>query len=132
MKIKKSKRQKQRDNPLSGYWMRQADKEFGRIFHSRQWSCLICGKGTVQMAHLIPRENYLYRWDMENVIPLCGCHHRLSTKISYHNAPLAFMAWMRKNYPERLDWVEEHKEIITRKAELPWTFREKYEELQKL
>ena len=128
----KTKLAQKKLNPNSSYWMRKADKEFGRIFHNRQWSCLICRKVTIQMAHLIPRENYLYRWDIENVIPLCDYHHRLSREISYHNAPLAFAAWMQKNYPERWEWVDKHKEIITRKAELPWTFREKYEELQKL
>ena len=81
------------------------------------------------MAHLIPRENYLYRWDNNAVVPLCSLHHKYSRKLSYHNAPVAFLFWLKMNCPEKYGWLEQNGKIVLRKNELPFTFRQKYHQL---
>ena len=69
----------------------------------------------------------------ENIFELCPDHHKWNRELSCHGAPVAFGVWLHKHFPEKAEVVDKHKyESITRKAELPWTFREKYEELQKL
>lgn len=130
-KKKLSKLQREKNNPNSGYWMRKCDGLFGKIFHKSNSMCMV-GKfcqGNLEMAHLIPRENYLYRWDRNAVVPLCSFHHKYSRELSYHNAPVAFLLWLNENYPIQWNWLETHRKSITRKAELPWTFQDKYNEL---
>jgi len=130
MKPRKTKRQRDIEDPLSRYWMRKTDVEFGKLFHSVPHYCQICNLSKTEMAHLIPRQNYLFRWDMRNIIPLCANHHKWSSEISIHQNPAAFFVWLKKNNPEKWQFLQENKEVITRKKELPWTFKEKFEELK--
>ena len=141
-KPKLSKLQKKKNNPNSGYWMRKCDAIFGLIFHSiyskKYCACTFepnadkC-KGNIEMAHLIERENYLWRWEVKNVIDLCSWHHKFSRIISSHSAPIAFSQFLQKHFSNKYEFVFQHKwESITRKAELPWTFQEKYLELLQL
>jgi len=143
-KPKKSDLQKKKDDPKSGYWLRQADSLFKYIMHEK-WKreglhiCFVCaiteyhkGCSRVECAHLIPCENYLYRFDERNVIPLGSFHHKYSRECSPHAAPVQFGIWLVNNYPQKAKFVAEHKNSITRKAELPWTFQEKYLELLQL
>jgi len=139
-KKKKSKLQRNKENPNSGYWMRQCDRVFGLIYHSVHTKnfCVVgryepkadpCS-GYIEMAHLIPKENYLWRWNLDNVIDACSNHHKLSRIISSHNSPIAFGQFLEKYFPDKYEFVNTHKwESITRKAELPFTFEEKYLEL---
>lgn len=145
-KKKLSKLQKKKNNPLSSYWMNQADSLFKRIMHET-WKregihyCFVCESGDyethpscakVECAHLIPCENYLYRWDAKNVIPLGSYHHNFSRECSPHNAPVQFGIWLNKHYSYKSSFVEQNRNSITRKAELPFTFEEKYLELLQL
>jgi len=145
-KPKLSKLQKKKNNPLSSYWMNKADSLFKYIMHET-WKregihyCFVCASGDygtnsscakVECAHLIPCENYLYRWNPENVMPLGSYHHKLSRECSPHNAPVQFGVWLTIRYPEKAKFVEQNKQSITRKVELPWTFQEKYLELLQL
>ena len=134
MTKKKSWKQKA-ENPLSTYWLKKCDRLFGKIFHSqRQVDCVIgigCG-GKSEMSHLIGRYNYLYRWDLENVIPLCSYHHRYSREMSAHFQPAKFYLWLQENMPKTWEFVELNRQSIIRKAELPFTFQEKYYELEKI
>lgn len=141
-KTKRSKLQIKKDNPLSSYWMRKCDAIFGLIYHS-MFMNKFCQcryepnaddcKGNIEMAHLIERENYLWRWDINNVIDLCSYHHKFSRIISSHNAPIAFSQFLERWFPTKYEFVNQHKwESVTRKAELPWTFKEKYQELLEL
>ena len=142
-KPKKSKLQRKKENPLSSYWMNKADSLFKYIMHEI-WKrdnthyCWVCASGDygtnsscakVECAHLIPCENYLYRWDSRNVIPLGSYHHKLSRECSPHNAPVQFGIWLAKHYSYKSSFVEQNRNSITRKAELPWTFQDKYLEL---
>ena len=130
-KPKRSKLQRKKDEPNSSYWMKKCDALFGTIFHHLEKRCLIgigCS-GNLEMAHLIPRENYLHRWDPQAVIPLCSYHHKYSRELSAHNAPIQFSLWLQERYPKRWEFLQANRNVITRKAELPWTFQEKYLEL---
>jgi len=141
-KPKKSKLQKKKDDHNSSYWRYKCDAIFGLIFHS-VYSKKYCActfepnadkcKGNIEMAHLIERENYLWRWEIKNVIDLCSWHHKFSRIISSHAASIAFSQFLLKYFPDKYEFVNQHKwESITRKAELPWTFQEKYLELLQL
>jgi hypothetical protein len=138
-KPKKSKLEKKRDDPNSCYWMRKSDAIFGLIFHS-VYSKKVCAcrlepnadecKGRIEMAHLIGKENYLWRWNIDNVIDLCSWHHKYSRLISSHVAPITFTQFLEKYFPAKYAFVYTHKwKLITRKAELPFTFKDKYFEL---
>ncbi len=133
-KPKKSKLQRKKENPNSSYWMKKCDAIFGLIFHKLENRCIVgfgCS-GNLEMAHLIPRENYLYRWNPQAVIPLCSYHHKYSRELSAHNAPIQFAIWLKENYPKRWEFVNQNRNAIIRKSELPWTFQEKYLELLQL
>ncbi len=143
-KRKKSKLQKAKDNSNSGYWLRKCDTLFGKIYHLYYCSntCSVAKilsievdecKGHIEMAHLIPKENYLWRWDLRNMLDLCSQHHKFSRIISPHSAPIQFSIFLKEHYLVKYDFVKRHRwEAITRKADLPFTFQEKYEDLTKI
>jgi len=127
-------------DPFSKYWLKKCDTLFGKIFHTYYATqCIVsiyapdqCS-GRIEMAHLIPRQNYLWRWDLQNVIPLCSNHHRFSRKCSSHNSPVVFSQVLEENFPVYYEFVRNNRWAnITRKAELPFNFQEKYQELTKL
>ena len=140
-KPKKSKLQKRKEDEMSGYWLGKADSIFRRMMH-RIWQnegihyCFICktegstGKcQTVECAHLISEKNYVHRWNKDNVIPLGSDHHKFNVDISSHQGQVKFGIWLAKHFPEKAKFVEMNKEIITRKNELGFTFKDKYFEL---
>ena len=64
------------------------------------WRCVICGDTLKPNAHhIIPRENKLYKHDIDNGITLCVKHHKFSRVISAHNNPIAFIKWLMINKP---------------------------------
>ena len=128
--------------PFDKYWENKCERMFWKIYYA-QYSTGTCqvGKiigfhectGNIMGHHLILRDNYLYRWDFNNIFDICGHHHdRFNKKLSPHGTPARFMAWLSEHYPEKWEMVKANKHVITRKVELPWTFREKYFELNAL
>ena len=95
---------------------KQEKKE--RKKRDREWSlkikelldnkCVICGDTKILHAHhLIPREIKETRWDLENGIVLCPKHHKYSFKISAHRSPISFVIWLKENYPEKYEYVND-------------------------
>lgn len=107
----KSKLQKSKDNPKSGYWKKRADKLWGQVIHQIYRSCPVdddCA-GVMQAHHLISRANTATRHSVENGIGLCSKHHVFSNTLSAHGAPLAFAEWLKKYRPDQWDWCSENK-----------------------
>jgi hypothetical protein len=143
-KKRKSKQQKKVEDSFSGFWLNKADKALKILFHNF-YSDGVCAVGkvggydecknqnisvyNVECAHLIPVENKLYRFDLRNVVPLCSNHHRFSRVISSHYNPAAFYLFLEEHYPDKWKFLQENRNVITRKAELPFTYKEKYFQL---
>lgn len=154
-KVKKTDLQKKKDNPFSSYWGKKCDDIFGKIFHeycvTRFDSMgnalpidLVCAvgqareyddpcSGKIEMAHIVSREIKLLRWDFKNVLALCSYHHKYSRICSSHNGSALFYLLVEKHYPEQYHFLEKYIKSknykITKINQLPWTFREKYQEL---
>jgi len=106
----KSPLQKKKDNPRSKYWKTKADKLWGELIH-RNKTCLIgigC-KGNLEAHHLITRSRVLTRHSPENGVLLCSLHHKFSTDISAHMAPIEFSLYLIGSHPEKIAWVTKNK-----------------------
>lgn len=53
---------------------RKLDKAVSKIFKTRK--CYYCHCKPSEPHHLVRRGNKLYRWSVENCIPVCRCCHR--------------------------------------------------------
>ena len=133
---------KRQADEFSNYWKGKCDRLIGELWHN-YFSTKVCAvgksrnhytdcKGSLQMHHLMKKEHYLYRWDIANMIDLCAYHHDRFSKFSPHSTPEFFMAWLSKEYPEKWKYIQNNKGTITRRHDLPWTFKERYLELIEL
>lgn len=77
--------------------------------------CELCGKKygeinekgkkiILQAHHIIGRENLNLAWDLNNGICLCSYCHKFS-KIGPHKGSIIFSEWLRKNYPEKYEYL---------------------------
>ena len=98
-----------KDNPFSTYWCKIADYRWSQVI-CQQGCCAVCGRrGNLEAHHLIGRNHFATRHRIECGLCLCRHHHRFDSEISPHLAPQAFEAWLQKAFPERYQWVQEHK-----------------------
>jgi len=81
------------------------DKVWALLVKTRDNNCcVICNSNLKPNAHhLIPRENHLLRWEVDNGVTLCPKHHRFSFELSAHQNPLAFFIWLKRNKQEQLN-----------------------------
>jgi hypothetical protein len=123
---KKSKLQKNKENPRSKYWKTKADGLWGAVIHEIYQYCPVDDEcsGHIEAHHLISRANTATRHSIENGIGLCSLHHKFSNKLSAHGAPLAFAEWIQKKYPEKWDWCSENKHKIQKPD-----YKEAYDDL---
>lgn len=67
------------------------------------FECVIChSKDRLNCHHIIPRENRLFRHNINNGITLCILHHKFSLEISPHKNAFAFFQWLIKNRIQQL------------------------------
>ena len=69
------------------------------------WKCAVCGHGTCEAHHLIPRQHPVTRHDLRNGIALCSSHHQFCPKISPHQNAAGWMQWLQSEYPLRHEWL---------------------------
>jgi len=63
-----------------------------------------CG-GSLQCAHIVPRNVLRLRWNENNCLCLCASHHI----IHFHRNPLSFIEFVAEYYPEKLAYVQKHR-----------------------
>lgn len=63
-------------------------------------------------AHIITRSNRRLRWDEHNALALCASHHRQG-----HDDPLAFAEFVKREFPEKYEYVVKHKQEIVRRTD---------------
>jgi len=69
--------------------------------------CVICGSPKMlNVHHLIPRCNKIYRNDIMNGLVLCARCHRFSRVNSPHQNPLMFHIWFESHYPEEFNYLK--------------------------
>ena len=98
MMIKKKKRINQKK--LQKRLQNKRDKEWAiAVKEAYLNKCAICGKKELINAHhIIPRENRMFRWEIDNGIALCPKHHRFSLELSPHRNSFEFYRWWGQNY----------------------------------
>lgn len=88
-----------REKELDSAWAKQIRERDGN-------KCAYCDStNSLNAAHIIPREQKLFRWNLDNGILLCAKHHKWSFEFSVHQNPFAFLMWfsqVRKEQFERL------------------------------
>jgi len=104
---RKSNLQKKKEDPNSSLWKRKSDRLWSKLVAlSYNNKCAICNTSDFTQAHhLIPREMYSHRHDLNNAILLCCSHHKYSFQLSAHRAAAEFFKWLIKNYPEKWEWL---------------------------
>lgn len=110
--MRKLKTRKKDEN--SKYWQAKAMREWVRIVHARG-KCAVCtilgehhGSGRMEAHHLITRSAPSCRFDPKNGCLLCSWHHKFSTELSAHKAPLAFYMFLERHYPESYAYARRH------------------------
>ena len=109
-KGEKSGLQKRKDNVNSLYWKRKAMAVWSAIMHTKFDTCLVgvgC-QGRLEAHHLLSRAKVMTRNDINNGVLLCSLHHKFSTEISPHTAPIQFTEFLRENYPDKIEYVMEN------------------------
>ena len=97
------------------YYMKKCDKIWSEYWHKRKFCEVgtILGffdcKGPVAAHHLISRGRKATRCLLENGMMLCEFHHTGSAKLSAHKGRQGFESFMQMYYPERWQWVQQHK-----------------------
>lgn len=113
--------------------MQQLDLLVKAYVHARDYyQCLKCGKTEyLQAAHIRPKGRFQrLRFDPLNILTLCrGCHLFWA-----HKDPAAFVRWIEREYPGRLDQLEVCA-AVARKADLQelliyWTEQNEKDGLQ--
>src|SRR5258708_2084589 len=89
----------------------ELDREFSKLIRDKG-KCERCGSiDSLDTAHIIGRANKTLRWDILNVLCLCRkCHQEA------HANPKAFDKWLRGVYSERMDYLDEFKNILLRRT----------------
>lgn len=96
---------------------------FSRLVRSSYGYCQFDGKDKIkcsadlQCLHIVSRTNLRLRWEFQNA--LCGCsgHHRY-----YTTHPLEFIEAVMTYWPEKYEFVKEHKNEL---------LQETYEEVER-
>jgi len=102
--MKVSKLQKQKDNPKSKYWLKQADSRWSEKIREKG-ECEIChSREYLNASHLIPREVKATRHNLSNGLCLCSTCHKWGMK-SFHKNPAFVFIWLRSNKPSQFDWL---------------------------
>ena len=109
---KKSTLAKSKGRPSSTYWRRRADALWGAIVHHLYPCCAVndseC-RGTVEAHHIISRSHCATRHEIDVGVGLCTLHHKYSKKLSPHQGPVGFAAWLQVNEPEKWEFVMAHR-----------------------
>lgn len=105
-KIKKSKLQKNKENPYSRYWRNKALHRWSSIVRERDGGCVICGaKTTADAHHLLPKEYFAqFATCIENGVSLCKKCHKYSATASHRNS-FYFVEKIKQNRKNQFDWV---------------------------
>jgi hypothetical protein len=99
----------QKNNPFSRYWRKKADSLWSKAI-KRIGRCAYCGNPyNLQAHHLILRKNNSTRHKIDCGLCLCEYHHLYCSKISPHLKPKNFNTWLKKNHPEKYQWVQNNK-----------------------
>lgn len=94
--------------PAKGRLKSMADQLWSRIVRE-DWGnkCAMCGYGTVEAHHLIPRQHEATRYELKNGIALCASHHQFDRWKSPHQNAAGFMRWLETNHPNKHEWLVE-------------------------
>lgn len=93
---------------------RKLDREFSLFIREVNY-CEIRGldtircNGDLQCMHIVGRANRRLRWDKMNAICGCAGHHIYYT---YH--PFEFYELIKKYFPEKYQYVNEHRNEIVK------------------
>ena len=85
--------------------IKACDKLWSAIVKERaDMACEICGKVEhLNSHHIITRSDKVLRWHIHNGLSLCAGCHTLSSKLSAHKSPFAFVEWFNKKFPFRYE-----------------------------
>ena len=69
--------------------------------------CVACGhRGTLNSHHLIPRQFFSTRYDLQNGICMCGRCHQFCPNISPHQNAAGFLEWLDENWHAQFEWLK--------------------------
>lgn len=70
--------------------------------------CAVCGKQATDAHHLVPRQFYATRHDINNGIALCQYDHIWNKKVAPHQNPSAWQRWLEEHHPSRVEWCRDN------------------------
>lgn len=108
-----AKKQKKPSKTLSiRKLIKVADKEMSILIRSLGY-CQRCNSTEMlQHAHIVPRTNATLRYSIVNGLCLCyRCHILFG-----HHDPLGFVEWLNQKFPERMVYLQERRNIFTKRT----------------
>ena len=91
----------------------KADKDFSlQVRTERDFTCEHCGKRDehyVCCHHVEGRTNKRLRFERNNICLLCPSCHTFNDDFSAHRTPKDFKAWFAQKFPERWNFIQEHR-----------------------
>lgn len=95
---------------------RKAMKLWGEAVHLLSSECYASETGEcagrLEAHHCISRSRATTRHDPRNGLIGCSSHHKFSSALSPHKAPIQFADYMKKHKSRQYDWVMENRNNI--------------------
>ena len=109
----------------------KADSLWSQVVRQQWGHCAICGNPRTEAHHLIGRSRRATRYEPMNGIALCAKHHKFSTELSAHGAPLAFAEWLQQCHPVIAAWVADNHRATVDRVTVEW-YQDKINKLTEL
>lgn len=107
-------------------WIKKLDALYPKLSANKR--CYFCGKKAEHQHHIRPRSNYLLRYDLLNLLPVCGnCHHNIHEKRL--NLDL-YISVFRMDYLNKLSRVQFQDYLLSHNLTRDEFFKQKEQELK--
>ena len=104
-------------NPFSLFWRDQADKVWSFLIILRsggrsEFTGREVGFDMLEPHHIVRRDCFILRHDLQNGIALNALEHRLGVGAPHSGQqPHRFNEWFHQTHPERWEYLQEHRII---------------------
>jgi len=94
------------------WWHKRLDNKMLVWFREKNNSCAMCGYPNFQMHHIYSKgAHQALRYDLMNLLPLCGRCHRFK----WHDDIGPAWEWFREKYPERDTYLKEAIKVFVKR-----------------
>jgi len=94
------------------WWHKRLDDKIRVLFRETYNSCAMCGNPNIQLHHIYSKgAHQALRYDVINLLPLCGRCHRFK----WHDDIGPAWEWFKEKYPKRYAYLQEAKKLFIKR-----------------